>query len=103
MDKAAAIELCTKYLYKVKENGITFYQAWIFGSFAKGHFHEYSDIDLALVLPENIDNFNTEIRLMTIRSGEETIIEPHTFNPDDFTESNPLVYQIIHTGLLLEM
>jgi len=102
MDKNTAIKISKNYLQKVRKNHIDFSQAWLFGSFAKGNNHENSDIDIAIVLSDNSKNFNIEVKLMTLRTGEETIIEPHAFNIDDFEINNPIVYQIIHSGLRIE-
>ena len=98
MDKATAIKLSKKYLIKVKKNKIEFSEAWLFGSFAKGNNHENSDIDIAIVLPKNDKTFEMEVTLMTLRTGEETIIEPHVFNKNEFELNSSIVYQILHSG-----
>jgi predicted nucleotidyltransferase len=102
MDKNAAIKISIAYLKKVRDCNIEFSQAWLFGSFAKGNNHEYSDIDLAIVLTNNSKTFDTEVKLMSLRTGEEIIIEPHPFNKDDFALDSPLVFQIMNTGLKIE-
>jgi predicted nucleotidyltransferase len=99
MDKNSAIELSQQYLAKVRQSNIPVLSAWLFGSYAKGTFGEDSDIDLALVLPENAISFATEVRLMTLRKGEETIIEPHVYAPREFNERTPLVSQIKKYGV----
>lgn len=101
MDKESAIKLTQNYLTKVRKSNIDIYEAWLFGSFARGNNHENSDIDLAIVLSENNRSFETEVKLMTLRTGEETLIEPHAFNKDEFELNSPIVYQIIKTGLRL--
>jgi len=99
MDKDNAIKLTTKYLNRVRANNIKFSEAWLFGSYAKEKQNENSDIDLAIVLDDcEIKNFETEVRLMVIRDGDETIIEPHTFSKDEFNISIPIVNQIISHG-----
>jgi hypothetical protein len=40
---------------------------------------------------------------MILRSGEETIIEPHAFPRDEFTRDSPIVNQIIQFGIRLEI
>jgi uncharacterized protein len=102
MDKNTAIKISKNYLQKVRNNDIDFSQAWLFGSFAKGNNHENSDIDIAIVLSDNSRSFDIEVKLMTLRAGEETIIEPHPFNRDDFDVNNPIVYQIVNNGLRIE-
>jgi uncharacterized protein len=102
MDKNTAIKISKHYLQKVRNSNIEFSQAWLFGSYAKGNNHENSDIDIAIVLTDNSKSFDIEVKLMTLRTGEETIIEPHAFNIDDFEINSPIVYQIMSSGLRLE-
>jgi len=101
MDKESAIKLSRDYLIKVRKSDIDIYEAWLFGSFARGNNHENSDIDLAIVLSKNNKTFETEVQLMTLRTGEETLIEPHAFNKDEFEQNSPIVYQILKSGLRL--
>jgi predicted nucleotidyltransferase len=101
MDKEAAIKLSKDYLIKVRKSEIEISEAWLFGSFARGNNHENSDIDLAIVLLKNNKTFETEVKLMTLRTGEETLIEPHAFNKDEFEMNSPLVYQILQSGFRL--
>lgn len=104
MDQVAAIKLANNYLKRVKKSRIAFLEAWIFGSYAKGTANDSSDIDLAIVLDDRVDNsFETELNLMVLREGEETIIEPHPFSKADFDESLPIVKQIKEHGLLLNI
>ncbi len=103
MDKKDAIKISKSYLQKIHNSGISFSQAWLFGSFATGDHNENSDIDIAIVLDDNEKNtFDTEVKLMVIRKGEETIIEPHTFSKEDFKYWSPLVKQITDKGIKLK-
>lgn len=71
----------------------------MFGSYVKGNFHEYSDIDLAIVLNNIQDKIETQIKLMNLRRDNyENMIEPHPFEENDFNYSNPVTYEILHTG-----
>jgi predicted nucleotidyltransferase len=100
MDKTDAFRLTAQYLKKVTNSGIHFREAWIFGSYINGSQNENSDIDLAIVLDDSeVNLFDTEVKLMIIRKGEETIIEPHVFNNSDFNTKNPFFQQIISNGL----
>ena len=101
MDKNNAIKLSRKYVEKVKQNHIEILDAWIFGSYAKGNYHDDSDIDLALVLPENILSFDTDVRLMALRKGDETMIETHTYSQYDFSTNVPIIEQIKQYGFRL--
>ena len=99
MDKINAIKLSIQYLKRLRENNIKFSDAWLFGSYAKGLQQANSDIDLAIVLDNGErKTFNTEVKLMIIRNGEETIIEPHAFTKEEFDINTPIVSQIINNG-----
>ena len=101
MDKNDAIKLSRNYVERVKQNRIDVLDAWLFGSYAKGNYNDDSDIDLALVLPENILSFDTDVMLMALRKGEETMIETHTYSPHDFSANFPIVEQIKKFGFRL--
>lgn len=74
-------------------------KAFIFGSFAKNKNNENSDIDVALVLSDFKDYFETQIELMKMRRKFDLRIEPHIFTTNDFNEENPFAWEIIKTGI----
>ena len=47
---------------------------------------------------EALHTFDTEVQLMTIRKGDETLIEPHTFTKGEFDKNLPMVNQILKYG-----
>jgi predicted nucleotidyltransferase len=98
MDKSDAITLSRQYLNKVRQNNIDVLDAWIFGSYAKGTYNEDSDIDIALVLPDNAVSFDTDVRLMVLRKGAETIIETHTYRKEDFLIDTTITAEIKKYG-----
>ena len=99
MDKNDAITLSKNYLAKVKKAGINVLDVWLFGSYAKGNYHKDSDIDLAIVLPDDTISFDTDVKLMALRQGNETLIETHTYSRNDFNENLPIISQIKQYGL----
>jgi len=101
MDKNDAIKLSKQYVKKVKQNRINVLDAWLFGSYAKENYNIDSDIDLALVLPENNISFDTNVRLMALRKGDETMIETHTYSQRDFSTNIPIIEQIKQFGFQL--
>lgn len=99
MDKNDALKICKSYLQRVRNSDLEFSEAWLFGSYARGNQHENSDIDIAIVLNDDVfHTFETEVKLMVIRKGEETLIEPHAFSRDEFDYNLPIVYQIVNYG-----
>ena len=104
MDQADALAISRNYLLRLKETNLNFSGAWLFGSYAKGNQHKDSDIDIAIVLNDNSPiPFETEVKLMTCRKGEETLIEPHVFSKSDFDQSLPLVDQIVNFGVPIHL
>jgi len=100
MDKKDAIKIAIEYLsfLKSKENNII--KAYLFGSYANGNFNNDSDIDLAIVY-NGIKNkiYNTQIQLLMLATKFDTRIEPHPFDKKDFNISNPLVNEVLKTGI----
>lgn len=105
MDTDAAPQSRTAgYLQRVQNSDLGFSEAWLFGSYAKGNQHDNSDIDIAIVLKDNVNHtFETEVKLMVIRKGDETIIEPHAFTKAEFDYRTPIVNQIIKYGVRIEI
>jgi len=102
MDKNDAIILSKNYLAKVRKSGINVLDAWLFGSYAQGNHHKDSDIDLAFVLPDSNVSFDTDVKLMALRQGNETLIETHTYSRDDFNQNLPIISQIKKYGVKFE-
>jgi len=61
--------------------------------------HEDSDIDPAIVLDKALNTFETEVKLMCLRKGDETLIEPHLFDKKYFVTMNPFIKEIISKGI----
>ena len=100
MDKRAAIKNVKKYLYFLKtEQNMDIKKAYLFGSYVKGHFHKYSDIDLAIVIKNLGDSFDTQVKLMKLSWDFDTRIEPHPFDEKEFNDNDPLAYEILNTGI----
>ncbi len=104
MDKRDALKLSHENLKRVQKANLNFSEAWLFGSYARGNQHENSDIDIAIVLSDNENHtFETDVKLMVIRKGNETLIEPHVFSKNEFNTSLPIVNQILQYGERLKI
>lgn len=104
MDKNDALSLSKSYLKRLQNTDLNFSEAWLFGSFAKGNQNDNSDIDLAIVLKETFEHtFETDVKLMILRQGEETRIEPHAFSKEEFDFRMPFIEQIIKYGVKIEL
>ena len=94
------LDIIKKYLTALKNNNIPIKQAILFGSFASGHYHEWSDIDLALVseIFEGV-RFDDRNKIRAITVSVSSDLEVHPYHPDDFTPDNPFVKEILETGV----
>jgi predicted nucleotidyltransferase len=92
-------KIIERYILYLKKKDINFEKVYLFGSYAKSKQTEYSDIDLALIYQDSkIDNFDLQVKLLSLASDIDTRIEPHPINFEDFTMENPLAFEIIKTG-----
>ncbi len=103
MDKGV-IKLINRYVLYLQKKHIKFDKIFLFGSYAKSKQSEHSDIDLALVYEDNnIDNFDFQVKLLSLASDIDTRIEPHPISQADFIADNPLAYEIIKTGIEIKI
>ena len=94
------IEIIKKFILEAKSDNISIEQAILFGSYAKGTNHEYSDIDVAVVSNEFQGiRFYDNRKLSKSKLKTSIDLETHPFRPEDFTEDNPFVKEIIETGI----
>lgn len=98
MDIDKIIEKAMSFLKLVKASGIPIDFAFIFGSYVKGKAREDSDIDLCLISSAFSNILEDRLKLMRLRREIDFTIEPHPFNPKDFIDENPLVWEIKNTG-----
>lgn len=96
----AVMENVTAFLERLKAAGMQIAGAWLFGSHLTGKADEWSDIDLAVISPQiGPDRFEERVRLTKIAFAVDDRIEPLPFSPDSFTPDDPLVREILRTGL----
>lgn len=99
MDKESAFEIVRRYIAHLKNNQFHIREAYIFGSYASGRFHENSDIDLAIVLDDVPNSFTMQVQLMKLSRKFDSRIEPHPFDVADFNRTNPFVHEILTKGV----
>ncbi len=99
MDQKTAFEIAKKYIDFLQENNYNIQRAYIFGSYARGNFHEDSDIDLALVIKNLSNGIMVQVDLMRLRRQFDTRLEPHPLDEKDFEQSTPFVNEVLRTGV----
>ena len=102
LTKDAAIETVENYARDIEAQGVCLDTVIMYGSFAKGTQHKWSDIDVALVadeftgLPNDYDLFpSVSIKKPYVR------IETKTYPTDYFRESDPFIEEIKKDGILI--
>ncbi len=95
-----AIEVLKKFLKMVESANIRIERIILFGSYAKGHAGEWSDIDVAIVSSNfsGIPFYDSKM-LNPFLLKIDSRIELHPFTPEDFTDENDFVREIIKTGM----
>ena len=76
MDKKNALNIAKKFSAEIK-NIISAENVILFGSYARGNFHKWSDIDIAIIVKNsNFDYFDVYKKLGNISLKLDTRIEP---------------------------
>jgi predicted nucleotidyltransferase len=102
LTRNAAIEIVGNYAHEIEAKGVHLQMVILYGSFAKGTQHEWSDIDVALVadeftgLPDDHDLFPyIGIKKPYIR------IEAITYPTDYFYNSDPFIKKKKKEGIII--
>ena len=95
------IEIVRNYAQDIESRGVHLRNVFLYGSFAKGTQHEWSDIDVALVADEFTGfTFNDKKLFPYIGIKKPYIrIETKTYNTDYFNEGDPFIEEIVKTGI----
>lgn len=104
MPKIDAKKIVKKYAEKLKKEKYPFAAIYLFGSYAKGKAHKWSDIDVAVISDKMKKNRDKgRFLLWHIRRDVDSMIEPHGFTVKDFQDDNdPMVCEIKKTGVRIE-
>jgi len=96
----AAIDVVRNYAHEICNSGVNLRRVILYGSFAKGTQHEWSDIDVALVADE-FEGLPTDHNYFSRIGIKKTYvrIEPNTFPTDYFQEGDPFIDEIKNTGI----
>ena len=94
------VELVYKLIEESKKFNINISKVILFGSQIKGTAHEWSDIDLAVVSDDFQGiRFYDNQKIMRAKLNTSYDLEIHPYRPEDFTEDNPFVQEILSHGI----
>ncbi|MDR2448752.1 MAG: nucleotidyltransferase domain-containing protein [Prevotellaceae bacterium] len=98
-----AIDTVRNYAREIEAFGIRLQKVFLFGSFAKGTQHEWSDIDVALVADE-FDGLPHDMRLFPRIGSKKSYvrIDALTYPTDYFLQSDPFIEEIKKTGIVIK-
>ena len=99
-----AIEVVERFLKLIKSADINIERIILFGSYAKGNAGEWSDMDIAIVSPDFSGMpFYDRKMLNSFILKIDSRIEVRPFRPEDFTEDNLFVKEILKNGMELKV
>ncbi|MEW6027334.1 MAG: nucleotidyltransferase domain-containing protein [Planctomycetota bacterium] len=95
----SVLTIARRYIRELEKNGYKITEAFLFGSYAKGTAHRWSDIDIALVSPDFTgDRFEDSMKIVPFRRNIDTRLEPMPFKPRDFKDDPVMAEEIKQTG-----
>ena len=102
LTQQAAITIVQNYAKEIEQQGINLKNVVLFGSFAKGTQHEWSDIDVALVADEFTGKIADYDLFAPIGIKKPYVrIETKTYPTDYFQTGDPFVEEIKQQGIVI--
>ena len=101
LDRNAVIEIVQNYANDIKSHGVHLHAVFLYGSFAKGTQHEWSDIDVALVADEFTGFYLDDKKLFPYVGIKKPYIriEAKTYPTAYFQQGDPFIEEITKTGI----
>ncbi len=91
-----------RFVAALQAKGLQVERAYLYGSYAKGHARRDSDIDIAIVSKDLTgDWLDDYCRVTRIADSIDVRMEVVPFQPKDFRDENPLVWEIKSFGIPL--
>ena len=99
----AAIEIVENYAREILSYGVHLQAVIIYGSFARGTQHEWSDIDVALVADEFSGLGFVDKKLFPYIGIKKPYIriDAKTYPTDYFQKGDPFIEEIKNTGIAI--
>jgi len=96
------IDKVRNYAREICNSGVNLKKVILYGSFARGTQHEWSDIDVALVADE-FEGLPTDHNYFSHIGIKKPYIkiEANTYPTDYFQEGDPFIEEIKNTGIVI--
>lgn len=102
MDKTDAMKIAHQYAQKIKEQ-YDCRKIFLFGSYASAREHEYSDIDIAVVLKDYNNIMDIQLELMRLTRKIDSRLEPHPFREKEFNMTDPVASEVLKYGYRIDI
>jgi predicted nucleotidyltransferase len=96
-DKNTVITIIHNFIAELTNADYKPDQVYLFGSYAKGNPHKFSDIDLAVWDKKFTGCIPLDIERIKSILSKYSSIELHTFCPED--KDSPLIREIVENGI----
>ena len=98
--RAEAIKIVKKYVEELRRNGIKVTRAYLYGSYAYGKPHKYSDIDVVIVSPQFSGiRFMDSYKIARLRRNVDLRISPLAYHPRNFKKDYIIPYEAMTKGI----
>jgi predicted nucleotidyltransferase len=102
LTRDVVIETVRNYAHAIEANGVNLRKVILYGSFAKGTQHEWSDIDVAMVADHFTGiSFDDQESFPYIGKDPYYRIETKTYPTEYFNESDPFIEEIKKDGVVI--
>jgi len=103
LTRNAVIDIVRNYANDIEKKGVHLRNVILYGSFAKGTQHEWSDIDVALVADEFTGFYLDDKKLFPYIGIKKPYIriEAKTYQTDYFHEGDPFIDIIKKEGIVI--
>ena len=102
LTRPAVVELVQRFAAEVRRV-VPLRQVILFGSYAHGTPHQWSDVDVAIVADQFVNGAYHDVRPFTQLLWKYADIEPHTFSTTRFENEagDPFIETIKRTGIVV--
>ncbi|MCE5340413.1 MAG: nucleotidyltransferase domain-containing protein [Planctomycetaceae bacterium] len=100
MDKQAVLKIISEFRSLLESKGIKSQKLILFGSFAKGNFHQESDIDL-VVISKDFENKNYWERIEILSEAIYEMFKPIeavAMTPDEWEQGDSMIVDYARGG-----
>ena len=105
MPKSELKKIIRKYAEVLKANRVKFNKIYLYGSYATGKAHEYSDIDVAVVMDHvpSKGYLEHKMHLRRLTANVDVRIEPILLEENDLTEEEASIMgtEVLKNGILI--